>query len=162
MIILGIDPGISRIGWGLVEELKGRLSPIKYGCLETSPKHSEESRLLEIHIFFSKLIAEFNPDIVSLEQLFFAANTKTAFSVGQARGVLILTMTQKKIPIQSFTPLQVKLAICGYGRAEKKQIQQMVKALLNLTTIPEPDDAADALAIALTFAFSYKLDKKLI
>lgn len=161
MVIIGIDPGIGKIGWGVVKDEKGKQELIKYGCLETSSKLPEEQRLVAIEQFFSQLLKKYQPTTVAIEQLFFASNVKTAFTVGQARGVLVLTVTKAKIPFTSYTPLQVKLAISGYGRADKKQVQSMVKTLLNLNQIPKPDDASDALAIALTHAFSYKLQTHL-
>lgn len=157
MIIIGIDPGIGRIGWGVILDEKGKQKLLDYGCLETSSKLKEEHRLIQIEQFFSELLEKYQPQVVAIEQLFFAANVKTAFAVGQARGVLVLTVTKNQTPLTSYTPLQVKLAISGYGKADKRQIQIMVKTLLNLPQIPKPDDAADALAIALTHAFSYKL-----
>lgn len=161
MIIIGIDPGIGKIGWGVIRNEKGQQEIIKYGCLETSSKLPEEQRLVEIEEFFSELLKKYQPTAVAIEQLFFASNVKTAFAVGQARGVLVLTVTKAKVPFTSYTPLQVKLAISGYGKADKKQVQFMVKTLLHLNQIPKPDDAADALAIALTHAFSYKLQTHL-
>lgn len=157
MVILGIDPGIGRIGWGVINVNGGKQSLVDFGCLETDAKISEEKRLIMVHDFIKELVKKYNPEIVAVESLFFAANTKTAFSVGQARGVILLTVSQQGIPLFSYTPLQVKLSISGYGRADKNQIQQMVKSLLNLKQTPKPDDAADGLAIALTHAFNYKL-----
>lgn len=160
MIIIGIDPGIGRIGWGVIEDTRGKQKLIDYGCFETSSKLPEEQRLVKIEHFFKILLEKHQPQVVAIEQLFFAANVKTAFAVGQARGVLVLTITKAHLPLKSYTPLQVKLAISGYGKADKRQIQIMVKTLLNLNLIPKPDDAADALAIALTHAFSYKLQDR--
>jgi crossover junction endodeoxyribonuclease RuvC len=162
MIILGIDPGIGRIGWGFVQQLTGKQKLIDYGCFETDSKLSQEERLALIHQFFIDLITKNKPDAIAIEQLFFATNAKTAFSVGQARGVIVLACSSFGIPLTSYTPLQVKLAISGYGKADKNQVQQMVKSLLRLSNIPKPDDAADALAIALTHAFSYKLRTQLL
>lgn len=161
MIILGVDPGIGRVGWSFVEEISGTQKLLDYGCLETDPKHSDEMRLIHIHDFFTGLLDKVTPDVAAIESLFFASNAKTAFSVGQARGVIVLTISQLHIPITSYTPLQVKQTVSGYGRAEKKQMQLMVQSIFKMDKIIKPDDAADAVAIALTHAFSYKLTKRL-
>jgi crossover junction endodeoxyribonuclease RuvC len=157
MKILGIDPGVARVGWGLVEESGGKQSSLAWGCFETQASKTLESRLEEIHNFLENLIAREKPDQMAVEQLFFATNAKTAIAVGQSRGVIILTAKEAQLPVVSYTPLQVKLALTGYGQADKHQIQMMVKTILKLPKVPTPDDAADALAIALTHAFSYKL-----
>lgn len=159
MVILGIDPGIARLGWGLIINTQGKLKIIDYGCFETSATTPEPLRLAEIYEFLIKLIKFHKPDVLSIEELFFAANARTALTVGQARGVIILSATQSKLHVNSYTPLQVKQALTGYGRADKNQIQLMVKSILNLKVIPKPDDAADALAIAITHAFSYKINE---
>lgn len=160
MKILGIDPGIGKIGWGLIEEKAGKLTALSFDCLETPPKTSLESRLLSINQYLTKLIKEIQPDAVAVEELFFAANAKTALMVGQGRGVILLTIAQAQIPLFSYTPLQVKQAITGYGRAEKRQVQKMVQSLLCLEQLPKQDDAADALAIAITHAMSYKIKNR--
>jgi crossover junction endodeoxyribonuclease RuvC len=157
MKIIGIDPGIGRMGWAIVEAKGAKLKPLSYGCLETKPNSLVEERLGIIYAFITKLCKENQPDALAIEDLFFNTNAKTAFVVGQARGVVLLAAGQKNIPISIYTPLQVKMAITGYGRAEKNQIGQMVKTLLHLPTIPKPDDTCDALAIALTHAFSHKM-----
>jgi crossover junction endodeoxyribonuclease RuvC len=162
MKILGIDPGIGRVGWGIIEDIGGKQRMIDVGCMETPSNHAPETRLEAIHDFFRKLITDYKPDQVSIEQLFFATNARTAFSVGQARGVIVLAVSECGVPMTSYTPLQVKLTVTGYGQADKKQIQMMVKSLLKLKEVPKPDDAADALAIALTHAFSYKLKEKVL
>lgn len=161
MIIVGIDPGIGRVGWGIIQEEKGDLKAIDFGCFETSAKTRPEERLLQINQFLGKLFKKFRPEVMSVEELYFAANAKTALIVGQARGAILLSAAQAKIPTHSYTPLQVKQSLTGYGRAEKKQIQAMVKVILNLSSPPKQDDAADALAIAITHAFSYKLQCKI-
>ena len=160
MIILGIDPGIAKVGWGIISEEKGQQSAINYGCFETSASLDLDTRLSKIHKFISGLIKKFKPGILAVEQIFFGANAKTALIVRQARGVIILTAAQNSLPTVSYTPLQVKIALTGYGRAEKKQIQILVCSILKLKPIRE-DDTADALAVALTHAFSYKLTSKL-
>lgn len=161
MKILGIDPGIGRVGWGVVEYQSNNPKLVDVGCFETFATDTEPDRLLQIFDFFTQLMKTHQPDAIAIEQLFFANNAKTAFSVGQARGVLILCASMFGTQPHSYTPLQVKQSITGYGKADKKQIQMMVKTLLKLSTVPKPDDASDALAIALTHAFSYKLSTKL-
>lgn len=160
MIILGVDPGIAKVGWGAVEEEGGKQTALEYGLFETLPSSDLDNRLLKIHEFVSGLIAKYQPDILAVEQIYFGANAKTALIVGQARGVIILTAALKSVKTISYTPLQVKIALTGYGRAEKKQIQKLVSSILNLGPITQ-DDTADALAVALTHAFSYKLLNKL-
>ena len=159
MIIIGIDPGIARVGWGVLKIEISNSQMTNVGCFETSKNDSLDQRLLSISEFLNELFGKYRPDCVAVEQLYFATNAKTAITVGQARGVIILTASQANIPTFDYTPLQVKLAITGYGKADKNQVQQMVKNILKLPEIPQPDDAADALAIALTHAFSYKLQK---
>ncbi|OGH08286.1 MAG: crossover junction endodeoxyribonuclease RuvC [Candidatus Levybacteria bacterium RBG_13_35_9] len=159
MLILGIDPGIGRCGWGIIETQNSKLKTQNYGCIETSPKKSIEKRLEEIHSEISKIIKKYSPDVLSIEELFFNTNAKTAFVVGQARGVILLCASLNNLEVAIYTPLQVKMALTGYGRADKNQIGQMVKTLLKLKTIPKPDDAADALAVALTHAFLEKTSR---
>jgi crossover junction endodeoxyribonuclease RuvC len=133
---------------------------INAGCIETAKTESIQSRLTVISKYLHELFEKYKPTHVACEQLFFATNAKTAITVGQARGVIVLTASQAKILTFDYTPLQVKLAITGYGKADKNQVQRMVKNILKLKEIPKPDDAADALAIALTHAFSYKLKQR--
>ncbi len=158
MVILGIDPGIGRMGWGVITVHGSRFTVNSYGCIETSPKLKVEERLLQIYQELNKIIKEHKPEELAIEELFFNTNAKTAFVVGQARGVVLLAGAEKNLSVSIYTPLQVKMALTGYGRAEKKQVGQMVKVLLKLPSIPKPDDTADALAIALTHAFSYKIN----
>lgn len=160
MRILGIDPGIGRTGWGVVEVQSAKFKVQSYGCLETKAGLPVDQRLKIIHEKISEIIQEYKPDCLTIEELFFNTNAKTAFIVGQARGVVLLTAAQKNLLISVYTPLQVKIAVTGYGRAQKAQIGQMVKVILKLKEIPKPDDTADALAIALTHAFSYKIRQK--
>jgi crossover junction endodeoxyribonuclease RuvC len=157
MIILGIDPGIAKVGWGVIEENKGKQSVLDYGLFETLSTLDLDTRLLKIHNFISSLLKKFNPDVLAIELLYFGANAKTALTVGHSRGVIILTAAQNNIKTVAYTPLQVKMNLTGYGRAEKKQIQAMVNAALKLKKPITQDDTADALAIALTHAYSYKL-----
>jgi crossover junction endodeoxyribonuclease RuvC len=160
MRIIGVDPGIARVGWGVVDSKGNKLSPINFGCFETSKDDPVEIRLLAIHNFLTKLFLEYKPDALSVEELFFNKNVSTALTVGQARGIVILAAALHNVPFYSFTPLQVKMALTGYGRADKSQIGHMVKTLLYLKAIPKPDDTADALAIAITHAFTHKLKAK--
>lgn len=156
MIILGFDPGIGRTGWGIVERGKNAYTAIDYGCIETAPNSDMNLRLLTLHKDASLIIKKFKPDLAVVEELFFNTNAKTALVVGQARGVILLTCTMHGVETVSFTPLQVKMALAGYGRAEKSQVAQMVKTLLSLPRIPKPDDVTDALAAALTGGVSYR------
>ncbi|HUD44328.1 MAG TPA: crossover junction endodeoxyribonuclease RuvC [Patescibacteria group bacterium] len=158
MRIVGIDPGIGRTGWGTIETQGSSLKPLSYGCFETEPNSPLVQRLTLIYEWLEKLLEEEKPDELAIEDLFFNTNAKTALIVGQARGVVLLTAGLKHIPVSVYTPLQVKMALTGYGRAQKPQVGQMVKTLLKLSTIPKPDDTADALAIALTHAFSRKVN----
>lgn len=161
MVILGIDPGIGRTGWGVIEKKGNNHTPIDYGCIETEANTDINTRLLTLHKDAATIIKKYKPDLVVVEELFFNTNAKTALIVGQARGVILLTCVMHKVETTSFTPLQVKMALSGYGRAEKSQIAQMVKTLLKLPKIPKPDDVTDALAAALTGAFTYKINTKI-
>jgi crossover junction endodeoxyribonuclease RuvC len=154
LIILGIDPGLAATGFGLIKKRGSKLTMINYSCIKTQAKTPTETRLMEIYQALNKLIKKYKPDIIAIEQLFFCKNVKTALAVGQARGVVILAAGKNKSVIKEFTPLQIKQALTGYGRASKKQIQQMVKIILNLSKVPKPDDAADALATAVCCANS--------
>lgn len=156
MVILGIDPGIARTGWGLVKKEKNKFTTLGFGCIETPSTSQVQLRLSSIFHSMLEIIGKYNPEAVVIEELFFNTNTKTALIVGQARGVILLSAAEKKIPVFVYTPLQVKMAVTGYGRAEKMQVGKMVKTLLNLTVIPRPDDITDSLAVALTHGFSYK------
>ncbi len=159
MIILGIDPGTAIIGWGLIKKSKvksQKLKVIDYGCITTSADLSTAERLNKLHKELDSLIKKHKPGIVAVEDIFFFKNLKTAIKVSQARGVILLTAAKLKIKIAEYTPLQVKQAVACYGRADKKQVQEMVKTLLNLKEIPKPDDAADALATAICCANSIK------
>ena len=151
MIALGIDPGIATTGYGVVREEKtGQLTALAYGVILTPKTSLLPERLQLLRSELKGLLAEWQPQICAVEELFFASNVKTAITVGQARGVILLTIADAGLPVGEYTPLQVKQAISGYGQADKKQMQEMVRMLLNLRTIPKPDDAADALAIAIT------------
>lgn len=152
MIILGVDPGTATTGFGVIEWKKAKAKFISAGVITTKPDIDMPQRLLVIQKELGQLIEEYKPAQVAVELLYFATNVTTAMTVGQARGVVIVTAAAAKLPVYEYTPLQVKQAITGYGRAEKKQIQQMVKTMLGLDDIPKPDDAADGLAIAITHA----------
>lgn len=157
MLILGIDPGTARIGLGLIEYRNKKATIKCYSCLTTSAKDNTAARLDDLHKQLTKFLKKYQPHAVAVEELFFFKNLTTAIKVSQARGVILLAAAQQSLPIHEFTPLQVKQALTGYGRAEKKQIQQMVKVLLNLSEIPQSDDAADALAVAICCAHSLKI-----
>ncbi|RJQ38452.1 crossover junction endodeoxyribonuclease RuvC [Candidatus Microgenomates bacterium] len=160
MRILGIDPGIGRTGWGIVIVESSKFKVQSYGCVETEAGMPVDQRLKIIHEKIIEIVEEHKPDCLAIEELFFNTNAKTAFIVGQARGVVLLTAAQKNLLISIYTPLQVKIAVTGYGRAQKAQVGQMVKVILKLKEIPKPDDTSDALAIALTHAFSYKIRQR--
>ncbi len=157
MRILGIDPGIGRTGWGMIEVQNAKLKIQSYGCIETTKTFALGARLESLYEQVQQVIQGYKPDALAIEELFFNTNAKTAMVVGQARGVILLAASQSRLPISVYTPLQVKIAVTGYGRAEKRQVGQMIKTILHLDTIPKPDDTADALAIAVTHAFSYKM-----
>ena len=156
MKILGIDPGIGRLGWGIIEPQGSSFIVYGFGCLETQPNSDIPGRLYAIHDEVCRIIDEYKPEVLSIEDLFFSKNVSTAFSVGQARGVVLLAASQKNLKVTVFTPQQVKSAVTGYGKADKKQVGQMVKLQLHLKEVPKPDDTADALAIALTYAVTKK------
>ncbi len=151
MIIIGIDPGTATTGYGVIKKTKRKLNCLDYGIIQTTPSFSPEARLKKIHLELSKLLNKYKPKILVVEKLYFFKNIKTAIPVSEAKGVILLTAAKKKIKVKEFTPLEVKMGICGYGRATKQQIQKMVKEILNLKEIPKPYDAADALAIALYY-----------
>lgn len=156
MKILGIDPGSGIIGFGLVEKAHNP-KMLDAGVIKTTIGDSDASRLLELHQSMTELVEELKPDVASVEKLFFAQNVTTAMPVAQARGVILLTLAKAKIPIYEYTPLQIKMAMTGYGRATKAQIQEMVRVQLGLKNKPKPDDCADALAAALTHLATVKL-----
>lgn len=158
MIIMGIDPGFAITGYGVVKYEGNRFSVIDYGAVTTEATMKMSERLLHLHESLKELINRHKPDAVSIEELFFNKNIKTALNVGHGRGVALLTAAQSGIPVFEYTPLQVKQSVVGYGRAEKAQVQQMVKVLLNLSTVPKPDDVADALAVAICHGHSFKMN----
>jgi crossover junction endodeoxyribonuclease RuvC len=152
VIILGIDPGTAALGYGIVEQTGGRLREIDHGCLSTSPDSPLGERLLAIHDLVCDLIALHEPAIVAVERLFFSRNAQTAMAVGHARGVVLLAAAEHGRPVREATPNEVKSAVTGYGAADKEQVQRMVQLVLGMATRPTPDDAADALAIAVCIA----------
>ena len=158
MITLGIDPGTATTGYGIVRDARdGRLYEIGHGVIRTDSKTPYPLRLKTIYDELTALIEQYKPQAIAVEELFFNKNVSSAILVGQARGVVILTGVLADLELSEYTPLQVKEAVTGYGRAEKIQVQQMVKTLLGLTEIPRPDDAADALAVAICHLHSYKM-----
>lgn len=158
---MGIDPGTARVGWAVISIQNTHASAISYGCITTPTEKSTEKRLLLIHTQLTTLFATHKPQSVALEDLFFATNAKTVIPVGQARGVVLLAAAQQNIPVVSYSPRAIKRAIAGDGTADKAQVTRMVVRLLHLDTPPKPDDTADAIAIALTHAYSYKLKGKI-
>jgi len=157
MKILGIDPGTATTGWAILEEKNGEITPLAYGHISTSPKNSTAERLKEVADDMEVIIKKYQPQESAVEDIFFFKNVKTVIKVSQSRGAMLLSLEQAKIKIFEYTPLQVKQAITGYGRAEKKQIQLMVKNILKLKEVPKPDDTADAIAIALCHLQSRKM-----
>ena len=149
MIVLGIDPGTAALGYGIVESKSGRVRMVDAGTLTTKPDASLPQRLLQIHALLDELIALHRPDIVAVERLFFSRNVQTAFAVGQARGVVLLAAAQAEVPVREATPNEVKVAVTGYGNADKEQVGRMVAVCLGLNEAPKPDDTSDALAIAI-------------
>ncbi len=154
MLILGLDPGFAITGYGLVDSVSNHLSMVKYGAITTPAGMPFTQRLLAIRNELNDIIREYKPEAAAIEELFFNSNTTTAIKVAQGRGVAVETLAENSVPVFEYTPLQVKMTVVGYGRAEKNQIQQMVKMMLKLDKIPKPDDAADALAIAVCHSFS--------
>jgi crossover junction endodeoxyribonuclease RuvC len=152
VVILGIDPGTANTGYGVVARAGGRLVALDGGVIETSPRSEAAARLAEIHARVCALIEEHRPEAVAVEDLYFGTNARSAFAVGQARGVVLLAAGQAGLDCVSYTPQQVKGAVCGSGRAAKDQVQRMVQAVLSLAELPTPDHAADALAVAICHA----------
>ena len=158
MVILGFDPGLATLGYGVINvDNKGKAQMVDYGIISTPKDVRLPERLVLIEKGVEQVIDKYKPDEIAIEELFFAKNVTTGINVAHARGVTLLTATKKCNRIFEYTPLQIKQALTGYGRAEKQQIQYMVKTLLNLKAVPKPDDAADALAVALTHSQTNKL-----
>jgi len=160
MIIIGIDPGTASTGYGIVKKTRkvkskrGSLKCLDYGLIKTSPSFPTAERLQKLNNELSKLIKRFQPNVLAMENVYFFKNLKTAIPVSQAEGVILLTAAKNKIPVFQFTPLEIKMAITGYGWSKKSQVQKKIKTLLNLKEFPRSDDAADGLAIALTYCFN--------
>lgn len=153
MRILGIDPGLARVGWAVVDQKNKKLSAVAFDCFETEKEVETSKRLEQIYDQIMMLIRTHEPDVLAIEQLFFAINAKTAFAVSQARGVILLAGAKKRIPNFVYTPLQVKLIITGYGRAEKDEVGKKIKRILKLKSAPKLDDTVDALAVAIAHTF---------
>lgn len=149
MVVLGIDPGYAIVGYGVLDYQKNHFTVLEYGAITTHKDTPFEQRLEELYQGIHLLLQKYRPDAMAIEKLFFNTNAKTVIDVSQARGVLVLAAQLCRVPIFEYTPLQVKQSVVGYGRAEKKQVQEMTRILLNLDKIPRPDDAADALAMAI-------------
>ncbi len=157
MLIIGIDPGTATTGYGLVRDTLAGIEVVDYGVIVTAASERPEIRLQQLFDELNRIMLLYKPQSGAVEKLFFQRNVSSAISVGQARGVVLLAMAQNSIPVGEYTPLEVKQAVTGYGGADKNQVQQMVKALLGLESIPKPDDAADALAIAICHLHSRKI-----
>lgn len=158
MVVIGIDPGTAITGYGLVKENdRGELAVVDYGVIRTSSERKLPDRLLELHRQLKEILQLHRPETGAVEKLFFQRNVRTAISVGQARGVALLSLAESGVMVAEYTPMEVKQAVAGYGGADKSQVQYMVRALLNLEEIPQPDDAADALAVAICHAHSAKM-----
>jgi crossover junction endodeoxyribonuclease RuvC len=158
--ILGIDPGTATMGWGVVRKEGSRLRYVQHGAIITPSSWEMPRRLGRLFDGVTELVEGYRPDAVAVEELFFNTNVTTAITVGQARGVALLAAYRAGVPVSGYTPLQVKQAVTSYGRADKRQVQGMVRTLLNLREIPRPDDAADGLAIAITHAFTGAMSGK--
>lgn len=151
MRVLGIDPGYAIVGWGVVEYISNRFAPIGYGAVITEKDTPFEQRLVEIYESVFDICKRYQPEALSIEKLYYQHNQTTVIGVAEARGVILLAAAQAGLPIYEYTPMQVKQAVTGYGKAVKKQVQEMTRMLLNLPAVPKPDDTADALAMAITF-----------
>jgi len=149
MIVIGIDPGLATVGFGVIRTENRNITPISYGCIKTSPDKQTPQRLLDIFNEITSLFEKYKPEVIAVETLFFSKNVTNGLSISEARGVIFLAAAQHSIPIFEYTPNQVKQAITGSGKADKKQMQEMIKRLLDLDEIPKSDDAADGLSIAL-------------
>lgn len=158
---IGIDPGTARMGWGVVEETGGTLHLIDCGVLTTPSGSSQASRLLQLYNDLCGLIERYRPAAAAIEELFFGKNVNTALTVGQARGIALLAFAQAGVPVHEYKPLQVKQALAGYGGADKRQVQEMVRLTLRLSAIPRPDDAADAVAVAICHTYAAPMIRRI-
>ncbi len=161
MRILGIDPGFAIVGYGVIDYESANFKTVDYGKITTEAGEKFPDRLNTVYMGLKQIIEAYKPDVLAIEELFFNTNTTTAINVAQARGVIILAARQAKLKIYEYTPLQIKQAVAGYGRADKNQVQQMVKMFLKLKAVPKPDDTADALAVAICHGNSSSLTGKL-
>lgn len=162
MRIIGIDPGTAATGYSIIENSKGRIQLLDYGCIKTKADMPANLRLQQLAEDLSFLVKKWQPRTSSIEKLFFQKNIKTAMSVSEARGVIIHTLTMLGLEINEFTPLEIKSAVCGYGKADKIMIQQMIKIIFGMKTVPKPDDAADAIAAAVCLANSLALKQAIL
>ncbi|PKM79390.1 MAG: crossover junction endodeoxyribonuclease RuvC [Firmicutes bacterium HGW-Firmicutes-13] len=160
MIFMGIDPGLALTGYGLIKEVNGKSGLVTYGCIRTSKECSVTERLLKIYNGLTDIISWYEPDTAAVEELFFNKNARSAFLVGEARGVALLAAAHAQLETYEYTPLQVKQSVAGYGRAAKGQVNDMVRAILSLQEVIRPDDAADALAVAICHLHSHKLKER--
>jgi len=161
MRILGIDPGYAIMGYGIVDKNGNRFTPVTYGAVTTDKDMAMPDRLKTLYNGLMEIIAEYQPDEVSIEELYFNTNAKTVIFVGEARGVAILACTNSGLPVYEYTPLQIKTSMTGYGRAQKPQVQAMVTRVLNLSAVPKPDDVADALAAAVCHGYNGEMKKRM-
>lgn len=161
MRIMGIDPGIAIVGFGFIDKVGSRLTPVQYGCIQTKAHTDHSLRLRDVYDSVLQLIDQYEPQALAIEKLFFNRNVTTALTVSEARGVTLLAAVQRGLPVGEYTPMQVKQAIVGYGKAEKKQVQEMTRMFLNLSAVPKPDDVADALAVAICHAHSFVLNDQI-
>jgi crossover junction endodeoxyribonuclease RuvC len=157
MIVIGIDPGLARVGYGVLEAKSDGAAPLQYGCIETAKELSSPVRLLQIYREMDAIFETYSPSEIAIEKLFFTKNVTSAMGVSEVRGIILLLAEQKGIPITEYTPNQVKQAVTGSGRADKRQVQEMIRRLLRLREIPQPDDAADGLSIALCHIHTKRL-----
>lgn len=161
MRIIGVDPGIALMGYGIIEGEAGRQRLVEHGALSTAADLAPEVRLQALYRGLGQLLQTYRPAAVAVENLYFGRNVTTAITVGQARGVVLLAAAEAGLPVREYTPMQVKQAVVGYGKADKQQVQHMVRALLNLSSTPRPDDVADALAVALCCLQSWAMEQRL-
>lgn len=157
MVILGIDPGSNRIGYGVLNKTNNKVGFLDCGCIELSPSTGHHKNLVILNQTIDELLGKWHPEVVAIEELFFFKNKKTVIRVSEARGIIIMTVAKRGIDIQEFTPLQVKRAVSSYGLAQKKEVQKMVRLILGLKNDPKPDDAADALAVAICCAHCVRI-----
>lgn len=162
MRIIGIDPGTAITGFSIIDSDQGKITLLEYGCIRTPAGLKQSKRLNQISQDLATLIETWKPEKAAIEKLFFQNNVKTAMSVSEARGVLIQKLEENDIETEEYTPLEIKNAICGYGKADKKMVQEMVKLMLGLKEVPQPDDAADAIAIGICHANTFSLKAKIL